>query len=78
MGYTALIGHSDFAVNDCRVNRQVGEPCSYGPEATRHVVSRPADQPHPAGLDEGEDAVAIMLDLVNPAGAARRLGGGAA
>jgi len=68
----AIVGHGDFAVDHQLMSGggERGERCA---EGFRPVISVAADQRQAAaGVDDGDQPVAVMLDLVQPAFAIRR------
>ena len=52
--------------------RVLSEPLGNRRKAPRPVIARPADQPHTPAHDRSNNAVSVVLDLMNPAGVARR------
>src|SRR5262245_57637850 len=71
--HAALVRHGRLAAEYRNSNRQFAETgCDRG-EASGGVIAGPADQTHPPMLDCADDAVAIVLDLMEPAGPGRRL-----
>jgi hypothetical protein len=74
MGDTALVGHRDLAVEHQR--RQPGQPSERIGEQMGAVVAVAADQLEIVAVDDRQQPMTVVLDLVQPAVAVRRLGAG--
>src|SRR5215831_4503346 len=74
-GHAVVIAGDSFAVDDAGARAQAGERINDQREATGEVIARTAVEPHPWAVLPGNDAEAIVLDLVQPLAARRQLVG---
>ena len=71
-GNAVLIAGDSFAVDDAGARAQACQSLHDQREATGEVVARTAIEPHPLAVLAGNDAEAIVLDLVQPLAAGRQ------
>ena len=68
----AFVANDRLAIDQARPHRQLSHGHRYKGKARRKIVSGAGNQPHARTIAAGQDAEAVMLDFVNPAGAGRR------
>ena len=69
----ALIDHDGLAVDEAGAHRQASDGLDDLREAVGEIVAIPRVQPNATAVAPRHDAEAVVLDLVQPALAARRL-----
>src|SRR5262249_40643429 len=67
------IAGDSFAIDDAGARAQACQRLNNQREATGEIVARTAIEPHPLAVLAGNDAEAVMLDLVQPLAAGRQL-----
>src|SRR5262249_1557314 len=72
-GHAVVITGDSFAVDDAGARAQPGERVNDQREAVSEVVARTAVEPHLSAILSGNDAEAVVLDLVQPLAAGRQL-----
>ena len=72
-GNTVVIAGDSFAIDDAGARAQACQRLNNQREATGEIVARTAIEPHPLAVLAGNDAEAVMLDLVQPLAAGRQL-----
>ena len=72
----ALVWDRDLAVEERLLGRELGQEVGDGGEAAGRVIARAAPQADAAAVEEGEDAVPVMLDFMDPTSAGGRLARG--
>src|SRR5262245_1510639 len=72
-GDTVVIAGDSFAVDDAGARAQACQRLDDQREAASEVIARTAVEPHPLAVLAGNDAKAIVLDLVQPLAAGRQL-----
>src|SRR5262249_53857182 len=65
-GHAVVIAGDSFAVDDAGARAQACQRLDDQREAASEVVARTAIEPHPLAVLAGNDAKAIVLDLVQP------------
>jgi hypothetical protein len=76
MGDAALVGHRNLAIEDERRQPGGGQPFERRAEQRGAVVPVAADELEVVAGDDRQQAVPVVLDLVQPAIAVRRRGAG--
>ena len=71
--HAVLVAAHGLAVDDAGARAQAGERLDDQREAVGQVVAGAAVQPHALAILARDDAEAVVLDLVHPGIAARRL-----
>src|SRR5262245_18383202 len=74
-GNAVVIAGDSFAVDDAGARAQACQRLDDQREAAGEVVAGPAVEPHPLTILAGNDAEAVVLDLVEPLAAGRQLFG---
>jgi hypothetical protein len=74
-GNAIVIAGNRLAIDDARARAQPSERLNDQREAMGEVIARTAIQPHLWAFLAGNDAEAVMLDLVQPLAARRQLCG---
>src|SRR5262249_53103270 len=74
-GNAVVIAGDSFAVDDAGARAQAGQCLDDQREAMGEVIARTAIEPHLCAVLAGNDAEAIVLDLVQPLAAGRQLVG---
>jgi len=72
-GNAVVIAGDSFAVDDAGARTQVCQRLDYHREAVGEVVARTAVEPHLRASLAGNDAEAVVLDLMQPLAAGRQL-----
>jgi hypothetical protein len=72
-GQTAVVADDRLSVDDARADRQRLDRFSDTRKAVRKVVAAAGEKPNGAPTPVGQDPESVVLDLVNPARACRRL-----
>ena len=72
----ALVAAPDLAVDQAGAHLEVVHGLGHQRIALRPVIAALGDEPDAHGIAAGHETVAVVLDLVNPVGAGRRLVGG--
>ena len=67
----AFVDRDGLAVHNARPHRQASDRIDDLREARREIVAAAGKQPHAVGVSPSDDAKAIVLDFVNPAGPRR-------
>ena len=65
-GNAVLVASDRLAINDAGARTQVCQPLDDQREAMGEIVARTAIEPHPLAVLAGDDAEAVVLDLVQP------------
>ncbi len=68
----AFVDHDGLTVHDARSHRQARDSLDDLREARREIVAIAGEQPHAFDVPPRDDAKAVVLYLVNPAGPCRR------
>jgi len=71
--YAVVIAGDTFPIDDAGARAQAGHCPDNQREAAGEVVAGPAVEPHPLAILTGNDAEAVMLDLMQPQAAGRQL-----
>ena len=71
-GQAVRVAHDRLAVDQAGSHRQFGDGCRGEREAIGEVIALAGVKGHAGGVALGENAEAVVLDFVNPAGPARR------
>ena len=74
-GNTVVIAGDGFTVDDAGARAQACQRLDDQRETTGEIVARTAVEPHPLAVLAGNDAEAIVLDLVQPLAARRQFVG---
>src|SRR5262245_53081034 len=69
--HAVVIAGNCLAIDDARARAQTGECFDDQREAMSKVIARAAIEPHPRAALAGDDAEAVVLDLVRPLAAGR-------
>src|SRR5262249_10525226 len=72
-GNAVVIAGDGFAVDDARARAQACQLLDDQREATSEVIAGTAVEPHLRAILAGNDAKAVMLDLMQPLAAGRQL-----
>jgi hypothetical protein len=72
-GNAIVIASDSFAIDDARARAQACQGLDDQREAVGEVVARTAVEPHLRASLAGNEAEAVMLDLVQPLAAGRQL-----
>ena len=72
-GNAVVIAGDSFAVDNAGARAQASQRLDDQREAVGEVIAGPAVKPHLGALLAGNDAEAVMLDLVQPGGMAPRI-----
>jgi hypothetical protein len=74
-GNAVVIASDSFAIDNAGARAQAGERINDQREAAGEVIAGTAVEPHPLTILAGNNAEAVMLDLVQPLAAGRQLMG---
>src|SRR5262249_15877983 len=74
-GNAIVIAGDSFAVDNAGARAQAGQRLDDQREAMGEIVAWTAVEPHPLAILAGNDAKAVMLDLMQPLAAGRQLVG---
>jgi hypothetical protein len=69
---SGLVADNDLAIDQARARRQHRNRCHDLRKSLAEVVAVAGVEPHALGVAPRHDAEAVVLDLVQPVGAARR------
>jgi hypothetical protein len=72
-GNAIVIAGDSFAIDNARAGAKAGQCLNDQREAMGEVIARTAIEPHLWAFLAGNDAEAVMLDLVQPLAARRQL-----
>jgi len=72
-GNAVVIAGDSLAINSAGARTQACQRLSDQREATGEVIARAAVEPHPLAVLAGNDAEAVVLDLMQPLAAGRQL-----
>ena len=72
-GNAVVIAGDSLAIDDAGARAQPGDRINDQREAASEIIARTAVEPHPLAILAGNDAEAVVLDLMQPLAAGRQL-----
>ena len=72
-GHASLVTANNLTIDEARVHLEVVQGLDNERETVRPVIASPGQQPDAHGVPTSHQAIAIVLDLVNPVRTRRRL-----
>jgi hypothetical protein len=75
LGHALIVAAHYLAVDQTGAHSQKVGRFHNSREALRPIVAPPGQQPDANGVSPGHETISVVLDLVNPLGAGRRLVG---